>query len=77
MRSVWLCVAAIAVGFGIWSTHFVAMLSFDIGFPATYEVGLTLASLLIAIGILGATVMPHNLYLHSSIVQTLIWFSLQ
>jgi manganese transport protein len=25
---------------------------------------------LIAIGILGATVMPHNLYLHSSIVQT-------
>jgi len=27
-------------------------------------------ALLIAIGILGATVMPHNLYLHSSIVQT-------
>lgn len=28
------------------------------------------AKLVIAIGILGATVMPHNLYLHSSIVQT-------
>jgi manganese transport protein len=28
------------------------------------------AALYIAIGILGATVMPHNLYLHSSIVQT-------
>ncbi len=28
------------------------------------------AALLIALGILGATVMPHNLYLHSSIVQT-------
>ncbi len=27
-------------------------------------------ALYIAIGILGATVMPHNLYLHSSIVQT-------
>ena len=26
--------------------------------------------LYIAIGIIGATVMPHNLYLHSSIVQT-------
>src|SRR5207245_11395664 len=26
--------------------------------------------LYIAIGILGATVMPHNLYLHSSVVQT-------
>jgi len=29
--------------------------------------------LYIAIGILGATVMPHNLYLHSSIVQTRDW----
>lgn len=28
------------------------------------------AGLLIALGILGATVMPHNLYLHSSVVQT-------
>lgn len=28
------------------------------------------ASLYIAIGIIGATVMPHNLYLHSSLVQT-------
>ncbi len=28
------------------------------------------ASLYIAIGILGATVMPHNLYLHSNLVQT-------
>ncbi|WP_013320253.1 Nramp family divalent metal transporter [Gloeothece verrucosa] len=31
--------------------------------------------LYIAIGILGATVMPHNLYLHSSIVQTRDWES--
>ena len=29
--------------------------------------------LYIAMGILGATVMPHNLYLHSSIVQTRDW----
>ncbi|MDI3328679.1 MAG: Nramp family divalent metal transporter [Alicyclobacillaceae bacterium] len=29
--------------------------------------------LFIALGILGATVMPHNLYLHSSIVQTRRW----
>jgi manganese transport protein len=27
-------------------------------------------SLYLAIGIIGATVMPHNLYLHSSLVQT-------
>jgi manganese transport protein len=29
--------------------------------------------LYLAVGILGATVMPHNLYLHSSIVQTRAW----
>src|ERR1043165_6196099 len=28
------------------------------------------AALFIAIGIIGATVMPHNLYLHSALVQT-------
>ncbi|MES2019847.1 MAG: Nramp family divalent metal transporter [Pseudomonadota bacterium] len=28
------------------------------------------AALIVALGILGATVMPHNLYLHSAIVQT-------
>ena len=28
------------------------------------------SSLYLAIGIIGATVMPHNLYLHSSLVQT-------
>ena len=31
---------------------------------------LTNASLYIAVGIIGATVMPHNLYLHSALVQT-------
>jgi len=31
---------------------------------------LTADSLYVAIGILGATVMPHNLYLHSALVQT-------
>jgi manganese transport protein len=31
---------------------------------------LTDASLYIAVGIIGATVMPHNLYLHSALVQT-------
>ncbi len=29
--------------------------------------------LYLAVGILGATVMPHNLYLHSSIIQTRAW----
>ena len=34
------------------------------------QIAINPAMLYIAIGILGATVMPHNLYLHSSIVQT-------
>jgi len=40
------------------------------GFVPRAEILSDPAMLYIAIGILGATVMPHNLYLHSSIVQT-------
>jgi manganese transport protein len=40
------------------------------GFIPRAEVLTNPAMLYIALGILGATVMPHNLYLHSSIVQT-------
>ncbi len=40
------------------------------GFVPSHEIVTNPAMLYIAIGILGATVMPHNLYLHSSIVQT-------
>jgi manganese transport protein len=40
------------------------------GFVPTTDIVSDREKLYIAIGILGATVMPHNLYLHSSIVQT-------
>jgi len=40
------------------------------GFVPSTELFGNQAMLYIAVGILGATVMPHNLYLHSSIVQT-------
>ncbi len=40
------------------------------GYAPTLEILKNPEMLYIAIGILGATVMPHNLYLHSSIVQT-------
>ena len=40
------------------------------GFVPKFEVIRNPQMLYVAIGILGATVMPHNLYLHSSIVQT-------
>jgi manganese transport protein len=38
-------------------------------FPGLAETAVT-ESLYVAIGMLGATVMPHNLYLHSALVQT-------
>jgi manganese transport protein len=41
-----------------------------IGFAPTVEIVRNPEMLYLAMGILGATVMPHNLYLHSSIVQT-------
>ena len=40
------------------------------GFIPSSEIVRDPSMLYIAVGILGATVMPHNLYLHSSIVQT-------
>ncbi len=40
------------------------------GFAPTVEIVKNPEMLYLALGILGATVMPHNLYLHSAIVQT-------
>jgi manganese transport protein len=45
-------------------------LAVGIGFVPSPAILSNADMLYIAIGILGATVMPHNLYLHSSIVQT-------
>ena len=41
-----------------------------LGFVPSTEILKNQSMLYVSIGILGATVMPHNLYLHSSIVQT-------
>src|SRR2546423_10618923 len=46
------------------------MLGVATGFVPSPRIVADPGMLYIAIGILGATVMPHNLYLHSSIVQT-------
>ena len=40
------------------------------GFAPTTEIVTNPEMLYLALGILGATVMPHNLYLHSGVVQT-------
>jgi diguanylate cyclase (GGDEF)-like protein/PAS domain S-box-containing protein len=55
-RSIWLATAGVAGGFGIWSTHFIAMLAYDPGVVVGYQAYRTLFSLLIAIAATGASV---------------------
>src|SRR5260370_18114204 len=41
-RRVWLVAAAIAMGGGIWSMHFIGMLAFVMPTPMSYDIGLTI-----------------------------------
>jgi PAS domain S-box-containing protein len=52
-RLAWLATAATAMGGGIWSMHFIGMLAFVMPMPVSYDVGLTLLSLAVAIGVTG------------------------
>ena len=54
MRGVWLTVSAISTGFGIWATHFIAMLAFTPALPSGYNIELTVLSLIAAILLTGA-----------------------
>ncbi|HZS83651.1 MAG TPA: MHYT domain-containing protein [Stellaceae bacterium] len=47
----WLTAATAVAGAGVWTTHFVAMLAFRPGMPVGYNVGLTAASIAIAMSI--------------------------
>jgi NO-binding membrane sensor protein with MHYT domain len=55
-RARWLILAAVSIGAcGIWVMHFIAMLGFTIpGQSITYNVPVTIASMLIAIAVVGA-----------------------
>jgi NO-binding membrane sensor protein with MHYT domain/signal transduction histidine kinase len=48
-RRWWLAGAASATGASIWSMHFVAMLAYELGLQVRYDVGLTTASLVLAV----------------------------
>src|SRR6267143_4946912 len=52
-RRAWLVAAAITMGGGIWSMHFVAMLAFIMPIPMSYDIGLTTLSLVVAIVVTG------------------------
>ncbi|MFF5426560.1 MULTISPECIES: MHYT domain-containing protein [unclassified Streptomyces] len=56
-RRNWLITAASAIGTGIWTMHFVAMLGFGVtGTDIRFDVPLTLLSLLVAVGVVGVGV---------------------
>jgi PAS domain S-box-containing protein len=48
-RAPWLAAAALSMGGGIWSMHFIAMLGFDPGGVVRYAPGLTILSFLLAV----------------------------
>src|SRR5215510_7223413 len=50
-RSLWIATAGAATGFGIWATHFVAMLAYEPGVPVGYAILPTAVSLLIAVAL--------------------------
>src|SRR4051794_23624204 len=50
----WLAAAAVAMGGGIWSMHFVAMLAFHVHMPVAYDPVLTLLSFVVAIVVTGS-----------------------
>ena len=52
-RAAWLITAAVAMGGGIWSMHFIAMLAFLMPMPMSYDVETTVLSLVVAVCVTG------------------------
>jgi signal transduction histidine kinase len=50
-RPLWCGAAAVVAGGGIWATHFVAVLALRTGMPMGYDFGLTVLSVVVAIGL--------------------------
>jgi signal transduction histidine kinase len=57
LHAAWLSAAAVVAGVGVWATHFIAMLAFQAGFPVGYDLGLTAASVVIAIMLSGVGIL--------------------
>jgi signal transduction histidine kinase len=53
-RLAWLLGAGVVSGAGVWATHFVAMLAYDISLPMRFDLGLTILSVVMAMTISAA-----------------------
>ncbi len=51
---IWVVFVAMSSGFGVWATHFIAMLAYLPANQASYDPGLTLLSLALAVLVIGA-----------------------
>jgi len=51
VRAIWVFIAGCTAGFGIWATHFIAMLAYEPGIAISFNAGLTMLSLLVAMTI--------------------------
>lgn len=67
-RAIWVCLDAAVGGCGIWATHFVAMLAYDPGAGAGYNIPVTLLSLLFAVAIVAVGLCVALLSAHRSVV---------
>lgn len=47
-RLIWIAIAGAAIGYGIWATHFIAMLAYEPGVSTGYGIALTALSLAVA-----------------------------
>jgi diguanylate cyclase (GGDEF)-like protein len=50
-RAIWIAIAGGAFGYGIWATHFIAMLAYDPGIGTGYSITLTALSLVAAMAV--------------------------
>jgi len=57
VRAGWLAAAAIVLGGGIWSMHFVAMLAHHMGVPIAYDLQMTILSFVIAVAATGVALV--------------------
>jgi len=64
-----IAVTGMAFAFNLWLAQ-PGIAAVAAGFLPSLEIGTDATMLLLATGIIGATVMPHNLYLHSAVVQS-------
>lgn len=53
-RALWILGAGFVAGCGIWATHFIAMLAYQVGFSLDYDIALTILSVVIAVTLCGA-----------------------